>query len=95
MPSNEEIERAVRRELRREQRRAARQEAPYWSEPIAPEDDDECCDDEEYADDYEKPKRGELTATEKRKNEPVIQLGDDGELIFDDEPQRRVSRDSR
>jgi hypothetical protein len=100
MPRDEEIDRAIRRELRREQRRMGGPAAPYWSESVAPEDDyadDECCDDDEYADDYgdEKPKRGELQPSEKRKNEPVVQLGDDGELIFDDEPQHRVSRDRR
>ncbi len=92
VPGDEEIDRAIRLELRRERRRMAGQEGPYWSEDDTA---DECCDDDAYDDDYEKPKRGELQATEKRKNEPVVQLGDDGELIYDDESQHRVSRDSR
>jgi uncharacterized membrane protein len=87
MPRDEEIDRAIRRELRRERRRIAGLDDPYWS------GDD--TDDEYYDDDYEKPKRSASQPLEKRKNEPVVQLGDDGELIYDDEPQHRASRDSR
>jgi len=64
--SDDEIERAVRRELRRQ-----------GFEADAGDDEDE---------DYlEKPKRGVQLAPTKRKNDAPVRLGDDGELIFDDE----------
>ncbi len=84
VPGDDEIERAVRRELRHERRRMAGQEAP--------EDRYEGYD---YDDEYEKPKRVGMQPTEKRKNESLVQLGDDGELIFDDEPQHSASRDNQ
>jgi hypothetical protein len=87
MPSEDDIARAVRKELRRERRRLVRNRlfdsAAHWSE----EDYDYDEGDEDL---YEKPKRTLDQPMEKRKADPGVQLGDDGELIFDDEEQ--VSR---
>ncbi len=83
MPTDDEIARAVERELRREQRRVSRQSlGDRWYGY-----DDA---DGDYAA-YEKPKRSETQPIEKRKNEPAVRLGDDGELIFDNDQQQSQS----
>ncbi len=67
-PDDDEIERAVRRELRR------RGYEPTQSES----------NDDEYGEYLEKPKRGVDAVPMKHKNDAVVRLGDDGEIIFDE-----------
>ena len=83
MPSEEEIARAVSKELRHERKRIMRN-AVFGSPARWSEVDDELNDGAEL---YEKPKRTSGQSTEQRQPESVVRLGDDGELIFDDEEQ--------
>ncbi len=69
--SDDEIDRAVRRELRRQ---------GYMNDRSDTENGE--YDEDDY---LEKAKRGVQPAASKHKNDAHVRLGDDGELIFDEE----------